>query len=98
MVLFKKNRADVMMFVAGSLIHLAEDQMWKQSGVLFWPFLGFNFAPTEQRGVGERFSDLVNQNYILIPEVIGGIILILLVWRITSQKSWMTFLKTGRIN
>lgn len=97
MVLFRKSRWSMLTFVSGSLIHLVEDQMWKQGRVLFWPFLGFDFLPTAQRGVSERFSDLVSQNYILIPEIIGGIVLILLAWRITSQKSWGDFLNTGRI-
>ncbi len=96
-VLFRKSRGSIVTFVSGSLIHLVEDQMWKQGRVLFWPFLGFDFLPTEQRGVSERFSDLVSQNHILIPEIIGGIVLILLAWRITSQKTWGDFLNTGRI-
>jgi len=97
-VLFKRARPGVLMFVAAALIHLIEDQMWKQSKVLFWPFTGIGFSPTEQQGVGERVSSLLSQNYLLVPEIVGGTILIALMWRITTQKSWSKFFNTGKVD
>lgn len=95
---FKKYRSTAFMFSAAAFIHLIEDQMWKQSEVLFWPFQGLNFSATEQPGVSERVSSFFNENYLLVPEIIGGIILMSLILRLTARKSWRQFFHAGRID
>lgn len=97
-IMFKNKKGIVAAFSLAAMIHLAEDQMWKQTDVLLWPFLGMKFSPTEQPGIGQRASDFLNENYLLIPEIIGGIALSALILRITANRSWRSFFSTGQIN
>ncbi len=75
-----------------SLLHLIEDEMWREPQTLFWPLLGFEF-PAKEHGsfykyVGRIISEYTpSLSHVFISEIIGlAIILAFLREKVVSTN------------
>lgn len=79
---YRRGRVGLFSLGLGSLFHLAEDEMWNQPGVLWWPLLGWGLAGTWS---GESFLRQMLRA-LLVPQVfaaeaVGGLVLAYFLWR-----------------
>ncbi|AFD00749.1 putative membrane-bound metal-dependent hydrolase (DUF457) [Methanocella conradii HZ254] len=60
----------------GSLLHIAEDQMWLAQGTLFWPLLGWEFPKYDiENYAGYIIYALLHEPRAYVPEILGIAIL-----------------------
>jgi hypothetical protein len=81
-----------------SVMHLILDQMWTNPVILWWPLLG----PLQREEITGWMSDVIQRlssnpgTY--IPEIIGLIIILLMVYGIIVRKQSIKFIRTGAID
>ncbi len=82
----------------GDAVHLLVDLMWYQPLVALWPLLGVAF-PAGEQSFGGYFQIFLTDPYVQFGEVVGGIILILVVWtcHLDSWPVLRRFLRDGRL-
>ena len=81
-------RRDWFVLPIASLLHLVEDQMWKQPKILFYPFLG-NFPKKPVLSLDERLKRILQAYHdptILLSDSLGALILLVLIYLIRRQK------------
>jgi membrane-bound metal-dependent hydrolase YbcI (DUF457 family) len=82
----------------GVFMHLVLDEMWFKPHTLLWPLYGASFQPGDWDfywgEIVHRFS--LNPS-IYIPEIIGGLVLILFAIVIIRRKHVCTFIRSGRL-
>ncbi len=82
----------------GDAVHLLVDLIWYQPRVALWPLLGIAF-PAGEQSFGGYLHILFTDPYVQFGEVVGGIILILVVWacHLDSWPVLRQFLRDGRL-
>ncbi len=82
----------------GDAVHLLVDLIWQEPMVALWPLLGTAFPPGDQ-SLGGYFQVLLSDPYVQFGEVVGGAILIAIVWRyrLYRWKEMRQFLRDGRL-
>jgi len=80
-----------------SLLHLAEDGMWSNPKVFWWPFFGATFP--KEPVAGGTFAFLVPNAGILIQEGIGlaAILFLLSAHGLLNREGIRSFLRTGHL-
>lgn len=100
-LIYKKNPC-IFILAAAYGGHLIFDEMWKYPAVLFWPVYGLSFPPRAASGFLDQirawFYTLQVEPRVFIPEIAGGIILLLLFIRMIRNKELMIFWREGKIN
>lgn len=82
----------------GTFTHLLCDEMWDIPQTLFWPLYGFTFAREDlTHWVEDIGTDLVTDPSVYIPEIVGGVILILFLWVVVSKGKLRTFIRHGKL-
>ena len=82
----------------GVFTHLVFDQIWNIPKTLLWPLYGFAFEKINLCGwAGGLFYALLNNPEVYLPELIGGIILLLLAWTLVRRQGVKIFLGKGII-
>ena len=82
----------------GTFTHLLCDQMWRIPQTLFWPMYGFTFIKKDLTHWVERVGTyLVTDTAAYIPEIVGGVILILFLWVVVSNGKLRTFIRYGKL-
>jgi len=76
----------------GCLFHLILDRMWLAPKTLFWPLFGFTFTRSSDVNIGNwinaMINGLVNNPAVLIPEIIGGLLIVaLLIWYLVVRNT-----------
>jgi inner membrane protein len=95
-----RHRTWLLALAYGTFTHLILDEMWKNTHTLFWPLYGFSFGrhPIAFWSWVERLWNSVSSNpWVLTPEIIGGIIVAWLAWRLVRRRTLLAFLKHGRV-
>lgn len=84
----------------GVLIHLLLDAMWADPETLWWPFLGFSFAPAEAASAASYVADVLGDIRVWALEVAGLAYLIVLGLkaRLGDLDARRDFLRTGRVH
>lgn len=80
--LYQKGHKWMPFLALGSFIHLILDEMWKSPKTLFWPLYGFDFETVNlENWVANNIYALFHNPKIYIPELIGLIIIVLIIFR-----------------
>ena len=84
----------------GVLIHLLLDAMWADPETLWWPFLGFSFAPAEAASAGSYVADVLGDIRVWMLEFVGLVYLVVLGFkaRLSDLDARRDFLRTGRVH
>lgn len=93
---YRKNWLLVLSF--GTLVHLLLDEMWFEAETLLWPLYGFAF---ERRDLNNwlqwQWNEVLTEPGVYIPEIVGGAILILLVWVVVRNRKVFAFIRNGKL-
>jgi hypothetical protein len=82
----------------GTFTHLIFDQMWLVPQDLLWPFYGFAFERVDLTDWPQRtWLGLLTDPEIYIPEIIGGVVLVLLLWVLVRNRLVLGFIRRGRL-
>ena len=83
----------------GVLMHLFLDAMWAEPETLWWPFLGWEFAPSNFGSAGALVRSILSDWRVWLLEGTGLAYLISLAHRgnLISREERVRFVKTGRI-
>jgi len=82
----------------GTFTHLIFDQMWFNYKTLLWPLYGFAFPKVELTGwVQSIWRALLTNLETYVPEIVGGVVLILLVWVLVRDRRVFSFIRSGRV-
>jgi inner membrane protein len=99
-ILVLRNRGGwpLLALAFGVGVHLALDGAWLSPVTFFWPSEGWTF-PCDVDGVSlSKFIDeLIHDPYVYIPELLGGMVLLMVSWYLLNRKRVSRFLCTGRI-
>ena len=84
----------------GTFVHLILDEMWLQHwrSTILWPLYGIEFPKAELAGwAGNIWDALLHEPPVYIPEIIGAVVIILLLWMLIRNSQLPGFLKHGRL-
>ncbi len=82
----------------GVFTHLVFDQIWELPETFFWPLYGFSFARVDLTGwTGSVFYALLHSPEVYVPEIIGGIILLIFGGTLWRRRGTGAFLRDGSI-
>lgn len=94
--LYRRGRPGVLYLALASSGHLVLDRMWQMPGVLLWPLYGVTFPQVGKEGAFNQITDwwqmLFRDAWVYIPEIIGGMILILFfvhLWRCNGLSEFV---------
>jgi inner membrane protein len=93
-----RHRTWLLVLSFGTFTHLVFDQMWLSPHTLFWPLYGVAFGRVDLTNWVQRILyELPNTPAVYIPEIIGGIVLILFMWVLLVDRKLRTFITRGRL-
>jgi membrane-bound metal-dependent hydrolase YbcI (DUF457 family) len=95
--LFRKNsRTWLLVMSAGVFTHLIFDQIWLSPKTMLWPLYGLAFEKVNLTGwAGGIFYALLTNPAVYIPELIGGITLVMFAWTLLSRRKVRSFIRHG---
>jgi hypothetical protein len=82
-----------------SLMHLAEDGMWSQPRIFWWPLFGTKFPPQHVDGGVLAFLNPMNHPVVIAQEAVGlgAIVWLLAAHELLNKEGIRSFLKTGKL-
>jgi inner membrane protein len=93
-----RRRTWLLVLSFGAFTHLVFDQMWLSPHTLFWPLYGVAFGRVDLTNWVQRILyELPNTPAVYIPEIIGGLILVLFMWVLLADRKLRTFITRGRL-
>jgi inner membrane protein len=82
----------------GTFMHLILDQMWLEPQTLLWPLYGFAFKKTDVTNLLENWLRIMHTKPdVYIPEIIGGVILVLFFLVPVYRRKVYSFIRNGQI-
>ncbi len=95
----RRGRTWLLAFSFGTFTHLILDQMWLEAETLLWPLYGINFPRAELTGWAQNmWLALLTNPRVYIPEIVGGVILVLLLWVLVRNRGLFAFVRSGTLN
>jgi hypothetical protein len=92
------GRTWLLAFSFGTFTHLILDQMWRLPEALLWPAYGFAFKRIVLTDWARRtWLNLLTDPEIYIPEIVGGVILVLFLWVLVRSRSLPGFMRRGKV-
>lgn len=80
----------------GVFAHLLLDQMWLDPRTLLWPIYGFTFERADLTNWAQNIlSSLLSDPAVYVPEIVGGVILLIFLVRLIRNKGVRRFLRYG---
>ncbi|MDD5094916.1 MAG: metal-dependent hydrolase [Dehalococcoidia bacterium] len=99
--LWRGGRAGVLIVALCSGFHLILDRMWRTTQTLFWPIDGWSFPKYPHTDFWHTLSGWFDSGTsnpgVYIPEIIGGVILLLVSLELLRRGYLMHFLKSGTL-
>ena len=98
LVLACTGKRGLMVLALASAGHLLLDGIWSVPEILWWPYHGWSFEPDGIQGVWRVWLvTLYTEPLIYVPEVIGGLGLMVMVFRLWRRRAWAYLLRQGRL-
>ena len=99
LVLYRYRRKTWLLVLSfGTFAHLLCDYMWLTPETLFWPLYGFEFIEEDlTRWIEQKVNNLVSDPPTYIPEIVGGIILVLFLYVMVRNRKLITFIRHGKL-
>ncbi|HEY33214.1 MAG TPA: metal-dependent hydrolase [Dehalococcoidia bacterium] len=85
----------------GTFAHLILDEMWQQEllPTLLWPLYGLEFPRADLTDwVGNIWYNLLHDPVVYVPEIIGGVVIILFLWVLVRNGEFTNFIRRGRLS
>jgi len=80
----------------GSAMHLLLDSMWRAPGILFWPFAGpIPRGEEAEDWFSHLLTTLLTNPAAYLPEIVGAILLVPLLWVVLRWSGLRRFLRFG---
>jgi inner membrane protein len=98
---YRTGKTWMLVLSLGSFAHLVLDEMWlpEWRTTLLWPFYGLEFPKAELTGwLGQIWHVLLHEPAVYIPEIIGGVVMIIFLWVLVRNSRLTSFLKHGRLS
>ncbi|UCB42234.1 MAG: metal-dependent hydrolase [Dehalococcoidales bacterium] len=98
---YRTSRTWLLVLSAGTFAHLILDGMWRQEllTTLLWPFYGIEFPRAELTDWTENiWYDLLHNPAVFIPEIIGGVVIILFLWVLVRNGRLINFIRRGHLS
>ena len=88
----------ILFYIIPVWLHILLDRMWEDPHTLFWPIFGTSFPKLDVE-FSDYFTILLSEPYILVSEIIGGLIIITLFMKhkLFIKTNFLSFLKEGRL-
>lgn len=91
------NPLKIVFYTLPVWLHLTLDRIWESPKVVLWPLFGSDF-PRSDVEIGDFFTMLLSDNYVLAGEILGVILILFLLFRhklyITTRLA--AFIKKGK--
>ena len=101
LIRYRTGKTWMLVLSLGTFIHLILDEMWLSQwrSTIVWPFYGFEFPKAELAGWTENiWHALLHEPAVYIPEIIGGVVIILFLWILVRNGKLTSFLKHDRLS
>ena len=88
------------LLAVGLFLHLALDAMWRFPETLWWPFFGWDFAPSGFATFSSYAGSVLTSPTMWLGELAGFAYLVFL-WRkshLSSSEAWKRFVSTGVVS
>jgi len=98
---YRTGKTWLLVLSLGSFVHLILDEMWLSEWrtTLLWPFYGLEFPKADITDwPGNLWNALLHEPAVYIPEIIGGVVIIIFLWVLIRNSRLMNFLKHGHLN
>jgi len=98
-ILYRYRRQTwLLVLSSGTLAHLICDRMWLTPKTLFWPFLGTGFVEKDLGNWLTILLDiLLHDPPTYIPEIAGGIIILLFLYVVVRNSKLVAFIHRGKL-
>ena len=97
---YRTGKTWLLVLSFGTFVHLILDEMWLQQwhSTILWPLYGLEFTRAELTDwAGNIWDALLHEPAVYIPEIIGAVVIILLLWMLIRNSKLPGFLKHGRL-
>jgi inner membrane protein len=98
---YRTGKTWLLVLSLGTFVHLVLDEMWLSQwrSTTLWPLYGTEFPEAELTGwLGNLWDALWHEPAVYIPEIIGGVIIIIFLWILIRNGNLASFLKHGRLS
>lgn len=98
---YRTGKTWLLVLSFGTFVHLMLDEMWLQHwrATILWPLYGFEFPRADLTDWTSNMWDaLLHNPAVYIPELIGAVVIILLLWVLIRNNNLTSFLKRGRFS
>lgn len=96
-VCLKYKRMGLFVLAGGSTIHCILDGMWYFPETFLWPVYGWRFPPGDPESWLQLWGSLLTQPNYYIPELLGGVIVIIFFTELVRRKNLYRFIASGRV-
>ncbi len=93
----KYRRPGLLVVAGGYIVHHILDSMWFYPETFLWPIYGWTFTKGDPEHWLQLWVNLVTCPKYYIPEILGGIIIIIFVTELVMSKSLYYFIVNGRV-
>ena len=97
---YRTGKTWLLVLSLGTFVHLILDEMWSAQwrSTILWPLYGTEFPEAELTGwLGNLWDALWQEPSVYIPEIIGGVIIVIFLWILIRHRNLTEFLKHGRL-
>ncbi len=98
---YRTGKTWLLVLSLGTFVHLILDEMWSSQwhSTILWPLYGTEFPEAELTGwLGNLWDALLHEPDVYIPEIIGGVVLVIFLWVLIRNGNITSFLKHGRLS
>jgi len=97
---YRTGKTWLLVLSAGAFTHIMLDEMWRQEALptLLWPLYGLEFPRAELTDwLGNIWHALLHNPEVYIPEIVGGVVIILFLWVLLRNGTLINFIRRGRL-
>lgn len=102
--LYRRGKLWLLTISFGCFIHLLLDQMWLMPRTFLWPLYGLSFEKLDPSSyvwsldyAVMLINWLLTDPHVLVPEIVGAVIILGLVWQLVRGRNIGRFIRTGNI-
>lgn len=96
-LILRTKRTGMFVLALASLGHLVLDRIWSLPEVMWWPCYGWGFPKEDGAGTIKGWLDtLFSSPTTFVPEIVGGLVLMSMVFSLRRRRRWLGFLHHGR--
>jgi len=102
--LYRRGKLWLLTISFGCLIHLILDEMWLMPRTFLWPLYGSSFEQLDPSSyvwsldyAAMLINWLLTDPHVLVPEIVGAVIILGLVWQLVRGRNMRRFVRSGTL-